>query len=260
MKLRLTRLFVLVLTAALVLAACGSQNSSGGATQNTPAAPSNSSGGPSTLNIGKDFNLDPALASDSDSKTVAGHLYEGLIRVDNGKIVPSLASSWQVSDDGLDYIVTLRQGVTFHDGKAFSADAVSANFNRWFDTASSLHGSGTYDAWVANFNGFKGETGDGGKPKSNFDGAEKVDEFTVLLHLNEPDDNFLTKLADPAFSIVSPDALAAAGFGTSGGADGGTGAYKISAWSNSGITLEPFPAYWDTANIPASNLEFKFSQ
>jgi peptide/nickel transport system substrate-binding protein len=175
--------------------------------------------------------LDPALATDADSRTVIGYVYEGLVKMDNNTPAPALASSWTVSGDGLDYIFNLQAGATFHDGSPVNADAVIANFNRWFDPSDPNHGSGKYDTWVSDFLGFKG--------KSSFDGIEKVNESTVILHLNTPDPNLLQNLTDPAFSIVSPSALSAAGFGTQTGKDGGTGAYKLGAWTDSSLTLEP---------------------
>ena len=126
-----------------------------------------------------------------------------------------------------------------------------ANFNRWFDPQDTFRGSGTYEAWAENFGGFKGELTDEGLPKSNFDGIEKVDELTVLIHLNTPDLQFLNKLANPAFAIISPDYLA----GRTESADGGTGPYSIGESTASGQTLEPNPEYWNPAAIPTSSME-----
>ena len=253
-------LIVVVLIAMFVLAACGGQA--------TPAANTNtntSTGGnqaqPTTaaaatavvMNISKNITLDPALASDADSKSVIGYVYEGLLKLDNGSPAPALASSWTVSGDDLDYIFSLRSGATFHDGTPVNADAVITNFNRWFDAKDALHGSGTYNMWVADFGGFKGETANG-KSKSEFDGIEKQNDTTVIVHLNTPDPNLLTKLSDPAFSIVSPAALQAAGFGTSSGKDGGSGAYKISAWTATDLTLEA------ASSAVSGSIDFKFGQ
>ena len=227
-------LFVVLLTAMLVLAACGLQatpaaDNSAAATQpqTQPTAPLP----PAGTTLSKSIMLDPALATDADSRTVIGYVYEGLVKMDNNTPAPALASSWTVSGDGLDYIFNLQAGATFHDGSPVNADAVIANFNRWFDPSDPNHGSGKYDTWVSDFLGFKG--------KSSFDGIEKVNESTVILHLNTPDPNLLQNLTDPAFSIVSPSALSAAGFGTQTGKDGGTGAYKLGAWTDSSLTLEP---------------------
>lgn len=242
-------LFVVVLIAMFALAACGSPTTpaatGGGGNQVQPTADTGGSGANATT-ISKSIMLDPAQAADADSKTLIGYVYEGLVKLDNGAPAAALASSWTVSGDGLDYIFNLRSGATFHDGTAVNADAVIANINRWFDPKDANHGTGKYDAWVAAFKGFKGS--------STVDGAEKVNETTVILHLNTPDPNLLTKLADPAFSIVSPAALSAAGFGTQTGKDGGSGAYKLGAWTDTGLTLEP------ASSAVTGNMEFKFGQ
>jgi peptide/nickel transport system substrate-binding protein len=199
--------------------------------------------------------LDPSMGINANA---AAYVYEGLTAVDGEQTVLVLALQVTVSDDGLDYIVQLLPGITFHDGTLLNADAVVANFNRWFDPEDALRGSGTYDAWAQNFGGFKGEVDADGKPKSHYDGIEKVDEWTVLIHLNTPDEELLTKLADPAFAIISPDALAAPDFGTAAGVDGGTGPYMIGAWGESGVTLEPYADYWNPNAIPDSSMEASF--
>jgi ABC-type transport system substrate-binding protein len=127
-----------------------------------------------------------------------------LVTIKDNKPSPALATGWTISEDGLDYIFNLKTGASFPDGTPLNADAVAANFNRWFDPKDPARGSGSYDFWVAAFGGFKGEKDASGKPKCVFDGIERVDNFTVLIHLNKPFDAFLTSIAQPDFAIVSP--------------------------------------------------------
>ena len=256
-------LFIVLTLTTLLLTACGaSRGTESGAATDAPAASeapaATESGQPAAadMSIVKDILLDPANATDADSLFVLGYLYEGLAKLEADGLAPALAESWTVSDDGLDYIFTLRQNVTFHDGASFNADAVIANFTRWFDTEDPAHGAGEFAAWASIFGGFKGEIGEGNAPKSNFDGAEKVDDYTVLVHLTNPDDNFLAKLVNPAFGMVSPVAFGADYFGTSLGTASGTGPYQLITWGDSALTLEPFIAYWNGA--PADKLEFPF--
>lgn len=256
-------LFVLLTLSALILSACASSGTGGGseATDEPVAAPTESvqpTAAPSDgdMTISKDILLDPANATDADSLTIIGSLYEGLFRVENDQIVPALAESYTVAEDGLDYIIVLRSGVTFHDGTPLNADAVVANFSRWFDPEAAGH-SGDFAAWASIFGGFKGETAEGGQPKSVFDGAEKVDDHTVLIHLTQPDNLFLAKLNNPAFYIVSPAAFSVDYFGTQLGIVGGTGPYKLSSWTDTGLTLEPNSSYWGGA-VATVMLEYLF--
>lgn len=251
-------LFIVAVIAMLLLAACGGQPAS----NNQPASSGSGStqATPQTAIGGGSMNavLDPALATDATAKEAVSRVYESLAQIANNKPVVLLAIDITPSADNLDYVVTLRPGVAFHDGSTLNADAVVTNFNRWFDPKDALHGSGAYSAWVSNFGGFKGETDSSGKPKSEFDGIEKQNDTTVILHLNRPDPNLLTKLSDPAFSIVSPAALKAAGFGTTSGKDGGSGPYKLGTWNNSGLTLDPFSSYWNASAVPTKSTTVTF--
>lgn len=277
------KLFIILLTVALALSACSGQEGTATASQATSVAPTSIPattvpasavpqaatgpviGGsgevlPADFSISKDILLDPALAPNDDSKIVNNYIYEGLLQVVDGKMYLALAESFTRSEDGLDYIFQLRPGVKFHDGSDFNADAVVANFYRWFDPANALHGTGTYDAWVTDFLGFKGEKTDSGAAKSIFDGAEKINDLTVVIHLSKPDADLIVKLSDPAFAIVNPAALKAPGFGTQAGIDGGTSAYMLVDWNDQGLTLQSFGNYWDAQYIPANGVSIPFTK
>ena len=78
--------------------------------------------------------LDPHNTTDSQSDQVIWMLYNALIRYDeNMNFVPDLATSWSVGEDELTWTFNLREGVRFHDGVAFDAHAVKANFDRVLD-------------------------------------------------------------------------------------------------------------------------------
>lgn len=259
-----TRLLLIILTlSALLLSACASGGTGGaGATEEPVAAPvepeatTAAPAEPVDMSISKDILLDPANATDADSLLLIQSMYEGLFRVEADQIVPALVESYTVADDGLDYILVLRPGVSFHDGSPLNADAVVANFNRWFDPEAPGH-SGDFAAWSSIFGGFKGETDENGQPKSVFDGAEKVDERTVLIHLTRPDNLFLAKLNNPAFFIVSPSAFSTDYFGTQLGTSAGTGPYQLTEWTDTGVTLAPNANYWGGA-VATVMLEYLF--
>ena len=78
--------------------------------------------------------LDPHLTSSNASRTVLHNIFATLLEVDeNLQIQPELAERWEVSEDGKTYTFFLREGVTFHDGTPFDAEAVAYNFARMKD-------------------------------------------------------------------------------------------------------------------------------
>ena len=80
--------------------------------------------------IGDASNLIPYIASDSASGSVTGLVYNGLLKIDkNLELAPSLAESWEVSDDGLTITFQLRKGVRWHDGAPFSVEDVMFTYN-----------------------------------------------------------------------------------------------------------------------------------
>lgn len=90
-----------------------------------------------TLRAGLDAdppNLDPHRSTAAVDRQVYQSLYDKLVDTDADlKLVPMLATSWSVSQDGRTYTLKLRQGVQFHDGTPFNAQAVVSNFNRMRD-------------------------------------------------------------------------------------------------------------------------------
>jgi len=118
----------------LVTAACTGDNTptaagdgpdAGGASpQNTPVP-----GGTFVVGLGPELpakgTLNPAVSTQGTMQQAAGLLFNGLVEIDeNTEPVPSLASDWEVLDDGATYVFTLREGVTFHDGRPLTAGDV----------------------------------------------------------------------------------------------------------------------------------------
>lgn len=76
--------------------------------------------------------MDPILTTTAAGRQVGIHLFESLVTLDqNYQVIPQLASEWTRSDDGLTYVFTLRDGVTFHNGGVMTADDVVASLQRF---------------------------------------------------------------------------------------------------------------------------------
>ncbi|MBA2731251.1 MAG: ABC transporter substrate-binding protein, partial [Euzebyaceae bacterium] len=93
--------------------------------------------------------LDGALVSDGESLRAIDQMFEGLVTLEPGgtEVVPGLATDWEVSDNGQSYTFTLQEGVTFHDGEPFNAEAVCFNFDRWYNFEGSFQNPAATYYW-----------------------------------------------------------------------------------------------------------------
>lgn len=175
----------------------------------------------------KFFPANEKGTNSNDYVVVIANLYDSLVRMNaQGEVVPALATEWTVSEDGMCYTFTLREGVKFHDGSLMTAD----------DVVFSLEMS----APLAN----------GKALLINYDHAEKVDEKTVKVYLTAPYSGFINGMASRVAMIFSKSYYEAVGPEGYQAAPIGTGAYKlVSAVSGDSITLEAFDEYW--AGTPA---------
>ncbi len=191
--------------------------------------------------VGTDIDeLDPRTTDTQEGYIACANVYDCLVLYELGATTlrPGLAESWEISEDGLEYTYTLRQGVKFHDGTDFNADAVVTWFNSIKEGAEGSQYDATRMVYMADF-------------ISNWiDSTEKVDDFTVKMTLPAPYSPLLANLAIPIAGIPSPAAIAQ-------GLDyvmvnpSGTGPFKLaqaSDWTrDSQMTLEANPDYWGGA-------------
>ena len=90
--------------------------------------------------------LDPVQLTTTTVGNMVDYMVETLTKlVPDGSIQPSLAESWSVSPDGLQYTFKLRHGVTFHDRAPFNADSVKWNFDRLKDPEVRVPGRASLD-------------------------------------------------------------------------------------------------------------------
>ena len=151
-------------------------------------------------------------------------LYNQLIRINTaGEILPEIAESWDVSDDGLTYTFHIRSGVTFHDGTAVDAEAVKFSIDRMRDPESESPVAGNLTAIEA---------------------VNVVDDQTVDVVLNGFNAPFLSTLAGAA-TIVSPTAVAEHGDDYRFNAVG-SGPFKLVSWTpGDKAVLERNENYWE---------------
>jgi peptide/nickel transport system substrate-binding protein len=254
---------------ALVLAACGGTGSpaaSADGSQAESAAPSEGGTAGGTMIFaaaGDPAVIDGALVSDGESLRVVQQIFEGLMKLQIGTtdVEPNLATDYEASDDGLEYTFHLQEGVTFHDGEPFNAEAVKFNFDRWFNFSGDLQSESLSYYWLTVFGGYANPEGENPGPDDGiFSEARVDDEYTVTIVLNRPNSAFISALALPSFSFASPAALEEfdadnvelteegsivvnGTFGTEHPT--GTGPFKFVEWvPGDHITLERNDDYW----------------
>lgn len=174
---------------AVLLAAC-----SGAASPATEGAGGDPvSGGTLSIAFRADntslVSIDPFQVYWLEHRVVIRNVVESLTDQDpeTGEIIPWLAESWEVSDDGLRYTFHLRDDVTFSNGEAFDATAVQTAFdaNRDFAAENPTTFGATYIA--------------------GYDHAEIVDDHTITLVLDSPNAAFLQATSTTNLSILAPE-------------------------------------------------------
>jgi len=177
-----------------------------------------------TIAIGSEpSTLDPQLRDDGGERQVNDNIYETLLaRTPEGEMVPSLAAEMPKQVDDLTWEFKLREGVSFHNGEAFNADAVVYSLERVIDPENNSE-------QMAYF--------------GTITGAQKVDDHTVRITTDGPDPilpsrMYWMKMVPPKYAEEGD--LAAAPVGT--------GPYKFVSWNRGAdLTLEANADYWDEA-------------
>jgi peptide/nickel transport system substrate-binding protein len=151
--------------------------------------------------------------------------YDTLVYKDmGGNFVPGLATAWEVSEDGLTYTFNLREGVKFHDGTPFNAEAVKFSFDRIVDPETGSRNAifliGPYES------------------------TEVVDDYTVKVHLKEVYAPFMDVVSQVWLAIVSPTAVRKWGINEYYLHQVGTGPFRwVEYVEKDHVTLERNPDY-----------------
>jgi peptide/nickel transport system substrate-binding protein len=226
-------------------------------TSTTPTATTASPAQPGVLvygSGGQPVNLEPGNITDGNSLIAQDQIYNRLMEFKPGttELVPALATEWTASDNGKVWTFKLRQGVKFHDGTDFNAEAVKFNVERWWDAnhPNGYRNAGKrYEIWEQMFGGYKGQE------QSLLQSITAVDPNTVRFVLKQPFAAFPAAIAAGYYGIASPTAIQKAGasYGTPDSLAVGTGPYIFKEWRTSDrIVLEKNPTYWNPG-LPKMN-------
>ncbi|MBB3992443.1 peptide/nickel transport system substrate-binding protein [Sulfitobacter undariae] len=179
-------------------------------------------------------HMDPtSAAAGAIDSVLYSNVFEGLTRFDSsGAVIPGLAKSWEISDDGLTYTFTLNEGVTFHDGTTMDAEDVKFSLDRIGAENSANAQKALYSA-IAEVN--------------------VIDSTTVEVKLSEANGNMLFNLAWGDAVIVAPESIE-----NIKQTPIGTGAFKFDSWSQGDkVELSRYDSYWGTPAVLTS-ATFKF--
>lgn len=217
MKKRTIALLLSAVMMTMALSACGGPkpNDGGSDDANTSRADNNEI----AVGIAQDLgdSLDPFKMSSAGTREILFNVYDGLYKPNSsGEFMPALAENYTVSDDGLTYTFTIREGVLFHDGSTLDVDDVVYSFNTCAAT--------TEDSSI-------------GAALSNVASVTAVDEKTVEIVLNSANSDFMAYVASV---YIIP-----ANYTDQGTTPVGTGPFKyVSRSVQENIILEKFDAYW----------------
>jgi len=179
-------------------------------------------------------HMDPtSAAAGAIDSVLYSNVFEGLTRfMSDGSVVPGLAESWEISDDGLTYTFKLRDGVTFHDGTTMDAEDVKFTLDR-IGAEDSANAQKALYAAISEVN--------------------VVDQLTVEVKLSEPNGNMIFNLAWGDAVIVAPESIE-----NIKQQPIGTGAFKFQSWTQGDmVELVRNDDYWGDAPALAS-ATFKF--
>ncbi|MBA7591023.1 Oligopeptide-binding protein OppA [subsurface metagenome] len=176
-------------------------------------------------------SLDPIHTTDTSSATIVFRIFEGLIEQDPEtlEVIPALAESWEIADDGLTYTFFLKKGIRFHNGREVTSEDFRYNFERCLNPSSRSERS-----WV--LMPIKGARAMLRGEAQSLEGMDTPDEYTVILRLEKPFAPFLSYLSMEAARVAAHEGVNEDTF-----IPIGTGPFAFIAWEHDiRVSLERF--------------------
>ena len=245
-------LAILLALMMLVLSACG--GSSGSSSGSSAPASSGSSSGSAAATAAKvtaqeydavaavslDFTtMDPVDTSDTLSGGIQRLIMDGLFGFDDDmNQIPMLATKWEANDDATEYVLTLREGISFSDGTPWNAEAAKANLDKLNDETRHLKRTSLLSSVI--------------------DTVEVTGDYEVTVKLSTPFSAFIANLCHPACVMMSPKVIEA-GDDVCASAPIGTGQYLFVEWEHGDhLKLQLNPDWWGyEAGLVAPDAGFK---
>jgi peptide/nickel transport system substrate-binding protein/oligopeptide transport system substrate-binding protein len=213
-------------------------------------------GGAVTVTFNNDLTtLDPQVGYDWQNWTVIKSIFDGLMDYEPGttNLIPDLAESYTISDDGQTYTFTLRDGVKFHNGRALLAGDIKYSIERAVNPATQSPGGGYFGAIKGYDEMIAGQA-------AELAGIATPDDKTVVISLTRPDAAFLHVMAINFGYAVPREEVEKHGadFGKN---PVGTGAFKMTEWSPGQRLVLDRNADYFRAGVPyLDQVTFEFGQ
>jgi peptide/nickel transport system substrate-binding protein len=185
-----------------------------------------------------DGTLDPGVTHFDTTIRITLNVCEPLVWMPSAtEIVPGLAERWEMSEDGLEYTFYLKQGVMFHDGTPFNAQAVQFTFDRVVEADKIVAEGGEPDTETVIV------AGQAHDQIGTYDHSEIIDDYTIKMVMTRPFSPFLSGL-NGYLGIVSPTAVQEMGLAEFARHPVGTGPFVFSEWVEADhVTLTRNPDY-----------------
>ena len=234
----------LAITGAMALAGCGGGSKSA----------KKVSGKILTIEMGPEVeSIDPALNTTNDGANYLTYLFDNLLRTDkDGKVVPSLAQKYEVSDDGLTWTFHLRDGLKWSDGSDFTANDFVYSWQRMVDPDVAAPYAETVLGMVEGYDEAIGKPDEKGNQTTTPDitklRVEAPDDKTFVVHMSHPTPYFDKLATFAALSPVKKDVVEAKpdGWTLDPKTYISTGPFKLAEWkSGSYLMLEKNENYWN---------------
>ncbi|OLS60795.1 ABC transporter substrate-binding protein [Pseudomonas putida] len=180
--------------------------------------------------------FDPIKSAQNRDSWVFANVYDVLVRVDNSgtQLVPGLAESWKVSDDGLTYTFKMRNA-KFSDGSPITAEDAAFSLLRIRDNPGSL--------WADSY--------------KIIDTAKAADAHTLVVTLHSKSVPFLALLGTANISILSKQAMEKLGEEEYAQNPVVSGAFKVKEWLRGDrVILEKNPAFWQADKVSLDGVEW----
>lgn len=205
--------------------------------------------------VGEPSSLDSSLATDSASFTLIENLNEGLVRLDkDGKVVPGVAKSWKVSEDGLTYTFELRDNAKWSNGDAVTANDFAFAWKRTLDPATKSQYAFIV-TWIkggADFNA--------GKGSADQVAVKAINDTTLEVTLDSPKTYFLSQMAFPTYFPQNEKFVKAQGdkYGAEVATSLYNGPFKLTEWNHEqSMKFEKNENYWDKDAVKLATVNWQ---